>query len=415
MSTKIYVGNLPYTCDAEQLKALFADGGRKVDDVAIVTDRTTGQPRGFAFVQMANADDAAKAIEALHGSSFGGRTLTVNEARPRGGRRRSRDGGGGAAADARRARTRPRKGAKAPGKRASVSARATRTCHGGGPSGETGAHMTPPFRRSRLPFSVFNVDRACSALSSSSASAQTGFTANRFDPSEKGSDWFENESLDYRGEFRPAFGILADYSKDPVVLRNPDRSSSGSLVSDQLYLQVGASIALRHRLRIGASLPLELGETGDQVVLSSGTFNAPAGAAVGDLRLGADFRLLGEYQSPFELAIGAQAFLPTGSTNHFTGDGDTRVMPRLMIAGEWDVLAYALRFGYETRGRTSTRSTASSLATSSRWAAPSVFVSSTGSSSSVPRCRPTRSRRTRSRRTRARPKCCSAPTTRSTT
>jgi RNA recognition motif-containing protein len=83
MSTKIYVGNLPYTCDAEQLKALFSEGGRAVQDVAIVTDRATGQPRGFAFVQMANAADAARAIEALHGSSFGGRTLTVNEARPK--------------------------------------------------------------------------------------------------------------------------------------------------------------------------------------------------------------------------------------------------------------------------------------------------------------------------------------------
>jgi len=94
MSTKIYVGNLPYSCDAEQLKALFADGGRKVDDVAIVTDRVTGQPRGFAFVQMANAEDAAQAIEALHGSSFGGRTLTVNEARPREGGGGRGDGGG---------------------------------------------------------------------------------------------------------------------------------------------------------------------------------------------------------------------------------------------------------------------------------------------------------------------------------
>ena len=81
MSTKIYVGNLPYTCDDEQLMALFSEGGRVVEEVAIITDRVTGQPRGFAFVQMANAADAARAIEALNGSSFGGRTLTVNEAR----------------------------------------------------------------------------------------------------------------------------------------------------------------------------------------------------------------------------------------------------------------------------------------------------------------------------------------------
>jgi len=92
MSTKIYVGNLPYSCDAEQLRSLFAADGRSVEDVAIITDRVTGQPRGFAFVQMATGEDAARAIEALHGSSFGGRTLTVNEARPREG---SGGGGGG--------------------------------------------------------------------------------------------------------------------------------------------------------------------------------------------------------------------------------------------------------------------------------------------------------------------------------
>jgi cold-inducible RNA-binding protein len=99
MSTKIYVGNLPYSCDAEQLRSLFAADGRNVEDVAIITDRVTGQPRGFAFVQMATGEDAARAIEALHGSSFGGRTLTVNEARPRegggGGGGGGRGGGGG--------------------------------------------------------------------------------------------------------------------------------------------------------------------------------------------------------------------------------------------------------------------------------------------------------------------------------
>ncbi len=104
MGTKIYVGNLPYTTDDEQLKQLFGGEGRQVSEVAIITDRMTGQPRGFAFVQMASDDDAKKAIALLHGSSFGGRTLTVNEARPRdgassGGGHGGGGGGGGAWAD----------------------------------------------------------------------------------------------------------------------------------------------------------------------------------------------------------------------------------------------------------------------------------------------------------------------------
>ncbi len=101
MGTKVYVGNLPYTTDEAQLRQLFGADGRNVSDVAIITDRMTGQPRGFAFVQMATEDDAKRAIDALHGSTFGGRTLTVNEARPReaagggGGGGGGRNGGGG--------------------------------------------------------------------------------------------------------------------------------------------------------------------------------------------------------------------------------------------------------------------------------------------------------------------------------
>ena len=99
MATKIYVGNLPYTCDEPQLRELFGSDGRNVADVAIVTDRMTGQPRGFAFVNMASAVTRRSAIDALHGSLFGGRTLTVNEARPKEGgggwRRRLRRGGRG--------------------------------------------------------------------------------------------------------------------------------------------------------------------------------------------------------------------------------------------------------------------------------------------------------------------------------
>jgi RNA recognition motif-containing protein len=90
MATKIYVGNLPYTCGEQDLRDLFGGDGRSVSDVAIITDRTTGQPRGFAFVNMANDQDAKRAIDALHGSLFGGRTLTVNEAKPR-----EAGGGGG--------------------------------------------------------------------------------------------------------------------------------------------------------------------------------------------------------------------------------------------------------------------------------------------------------------------------------
>lgn len=86
----IYVGNLRFDATEEQVRSMFEPFGQ-VDRVSIVTDRDTGQPRGFAFVEMPDDESAAKAMEALNGKPIGGRNLTVNEARPR----ESRGGGRG--------------------------------------------------------------------------------------------------------------------------------------------------------------------------------------------------------------------------------------------------------------------------------------------------------------------------------
>ncbi len=86
----IYVGNISFQTTEQDLDAAFSAYGQ-VDRVQIVKDRETGQSRGFAFVEMQNNADADKAMEALNGAEVGGRTLTVNEARPR----EPRTGGGG--------------------------------------------------------------------------------------------------------------------------------------------------------------------------------------------------------------------------------------------------------------------------------------------------------------------------------
>lgn len=77
----IYVGNLPFNTTAQDLENLFGQYG-SVDSAAIINDRETGRSRGFGFVEMAN-DAGAKAIQELDGSDFNGRSLKVNEARPR--------------------------------------------------------------------------------------------------------------------------------------------------------------------------------------------------------------------------------------------------------------------------------------------------------------------------------------------
>jgi RNA recognition motif-containing protein len=90
MGTKIYVGGLPYSTTEAQLNDLFATHGT-VQSARIITDKFTGQSRGFGFVEMGSAEEAKKAITALNGTQFEGRTLTVNEAKPQ----EPRSGGGG--------------------------------------------------------------------------------------------------------------------------------------------------------------------------------------------------------------------------------------------------------------------------------------------------------------------------------
>jgi RNA recognition motif-containing protein len=90
MSKKLYVGNLGYDVSSASLEQLFAQHGT-VQSAQVITDRDTGRSKGFGFVEMASDEEAAAAITALNGREHDGRTLTVNEAKPR----ESRGGGGG--------------------------------------------------------------------------------------------------------------------------------------------------------------------------------------------------------------------------------------------------------------------------------------------------------------------------------
>ena len=90
MGTKLYVGGLPYSTTEQQLSELFAPQG-SVTSAKVITDKFTGQSRGFGFVEMATGEEAQKAISALNGTQMDGRTITVNEAKPQ----EKRSGGGG--------------------------------------------------------------------------------------------------------------------------------------------------------------------------------------------------------------------------------------------------------------------------------------------------------------------------------
>ena len=94
MAKKLYIGGLPYSTTEDQLREAFSQAGA-VSSAVIIMDKMSGRSKGFGFVEFDSDDDATKAIDMWNGKDFGGRTLTVNEARPMEPRRDFRGGGGG--------------------------------------------------------------------------------------------------------------------------------------------------------------------------------------------------------------------------------------------------------------------------------------------------------------------------------
>ena len=103
MSRKLYVGNLPYEVGETELQELFGQKG-SVESVTVMRDQATGRARGFAFVEMGSDEEAQTAIRELNASQIGGRSLTVNEARPK----EARGGGGFSGGQSHRRRSEPR-------------------------------------------------------------------------------------------------------------------------------------------------------------------------------------------------------------------------------------------------------------------------------------------------------------------
>ena len=94
MGRKLYVGNLPYSATEDSLREAFSANGT-VDSVTVITDRDTGQSKGFGFVEMSSDSEAQQAMEALNGTTLDGRQIKVNEAKPKSSGGGRRDGGGG--------------------------------------------------------------------------------------------------------------------------------------------------------------------------------------------------------------------------------------------------------------------------------------------------------------------------------
>jgi OOP family OmpA-OmpF porin len=184
---------------------------------------------------------------------------------------------------------------------------------------------------------------AAAAFGTVPAQAQStanGFALDRFNPSERGSEWFAMDSLDLRGNLRPAIGLVGELADRPLVIYNPDGSTR-------------ASVVLFDRVRVGFDLPIAAYEDGSTGTASGVTYPGVKSGQVGDLRLGADVRILGQYGDVFRLAAGAQVFAPTGSRSNYLSDGSVRVtIPRVLAAGDVDWFSYGAQVGFTYRGLT---------------------------------------------------------------
>ncbi len=185
------------------------------------------------------------------------------------------------------------------------------------------------------------------------AHAETsGMAINRFEPAERGSEWFANGSLDFRGKHRPALGVVYDWGYKSFVLHDTPGGGDVNVLTDQMFVHVGGALVLLDSMRVAFNLPITAYENGDdlQRVERVGRANPQTSyPGVGDLRLAFDARVFGEYGDIITGALGAQVFLPTGSREALTSDGTFRVIPHFMVAGEGEGFVYAACIGFHYR------------------------------------------------------------------
>jgi OOP family OmpA-OmpF porin len=169
-------------------------------------------------------------------------------------------------------------------------------------------------------------------------SADQRFAADRYEPSERGSEWFANESLRLFGPTAFRAGVVSSYGERLYVVRNASGDVLASPLRNDEVLHVGASLTLMGFLRLGANVPVHLLQSGR----TYGALRSPRREqGAGDLRLGADVRVYGRDEGPFRLALGAQFWVPVGEKVQWASDGTARIRPRVLVAGEKGIFLWS--------------------------------------------------------------------------
>ncbi|HEX7604707.1 MAG TPA: thrombospondin type 3 repeat-containing protein [Polyangiaceae bacterium] len=199
----------------------------------------------------------------------------------------------------------------------------------------------------RLP--VFVALGIAATLATSGTARAQGYLLDRFDPSERGSEWFAADSLDLRGKVRVATGFVGAFAYRPLVVQSGGVTTT-AIVEQSWVVHTGASVVLLDEVRLGFDLPLYAYQTGTTAVVATDFVEAPAAAqAFGDVRLGVTLRLFGKHGDAVTGAFSGLFYLPTGSPASYTGDGIVRGGGNLAVAGDVGTFTYAAGLGMHVR------------------------------------------------------------------
>jgi len=150
---------------------------------------------------------------------------------------------------------------------------------------------------------------------------------------------------------RPSIGVVGDWAYKPLVLNDASGNERDAVVQNQFFVHAGASLVLWDRVRASLSLPILAFTNGTTAAANGETLAKPSSsAAIGDLRIGADVRLFGEYGEVITGALGVDVELPTGSRSAYAGDGNVTASPRALVAGDVGPFVYAAKLGVTLRG-----------------------------------------------------------------
>ena len=175
----------------------------------------------------------------------------------------------------------------------------------------------------------------------------------KFDPAPAGDRFFGVPSPFAPGKLTFHGGLVLDYAHDPLVLEDSNGKLLGKIIEHQMFLHVNVAFSIINRIEINADMPFALLNSGDGTVSGGGftganVFKSPNQAGVGDLRLGARFRLFGDYYDPFQIGLGGYVWLPTATDGDYIGSG-VRGQPQLLVGGRADRFIYSVMLGPELR------------------------------------------------------------------